>query len=105
MLGAAADGTRARPGSIADCPAVEPAPRRLLANAGNQGMPLGSVLVFKRVRGPQESNHGGGVVKVTRAVTTGLATLLATAGAAQAAAPELSVSNRLQDRRVVAAGE
>src|SRR3954462_763047 len=40
-----------------------------------------------------------------RAVTTGAATALLAAGAAQAATPfELSTSSRLQDRREVAAG-
>lgn len=40
-----------------------------------------------------------------RAVTLGIAGMLLSCAGAQAAAPELSVSNRLQDRRVIAAGQ
>src|SRR3954449_11307557 len=43
-------------------------------------------------------------VRVTRAIGIGVVTALLTAGAAQAATPELSTSSRLQDRREVAAG-
>jgi hypothetical protein len=44
-------------------------------------------------------------VRWTRAITLGLMTALVTCAAAQAATPELSVTNRLQDRREVAAGQ
>src|SRR3954468_4545486 len=44
-------------------------------------------------------------MKGTRLAAVALATVCTSAGAAQAATPELSTANRLQDRRVVAAGE
>jgi hypothetical protein len=45
------------------------------------------------------------VVRSARALATGVAGVLICAGAAQAATPELSTGNRLQDRREVAAGQ
>jgi hypothetical protein len=44
------------------------------------------------------------VVRISRAVTLGATTALIFAGAAQGATPEVSTTNRLQDRREVAAG-
>jgi hypothetical protein len=44
-------------------------------------------------------------VRSARALAAGVAAVLITGGAAQAATPELSTSNRLQDRREVAAGQ
>jgi hypothetical protein len=44
-------------------------------------------------------------VRIARALAAGATAVLIGAGAAQAATPELSTSNRLQDRREVAAGQ
>ena len=44
-------------------------------------------------------------MRIARALAAGVAAVLVCAGAAQAATPELSTSNRLQDRREVAAGQ
>jgi hypothetical protein len=44
-------------------------------------------------------------VRIARALAAGATAVLIGAGAAQAASPELSTSNRLQDRREVAAGQ
>src|SRR3954451_18908512 len=64
-------------------------------------------VVWRRVRGPLEdiASTGGGGMRVTRALTLGVAALLVTGSAAKAATPELSTTDRLKDRRVVAAGE
>src|SRR3712207_5104106 len=62
---------------------------------------------WRRVRGlPRKSfQPGGGAVRVTRALTMGIAALLVAGSAADAASPEVSTGDRLKDRRVVAAGE
>jgi hypothetical protein len=44
-------------------------------------------------------------VRIARALAAGVAAFLVCAGAAQAATPELSISDRLKDRREVAAGQ
>ena len=44
-------------------------------------------------------------MRIARALAAGVAAVLVCAGAAQAATPELSTDNRLQDRREVAAGQ
>ena len=44
-------------------------------------------------------------MRIARALAAGFAVVLVCAGAAQAATPELSTTNRLQDRREVAAGQ
>jgi hypothetical protein len=51
------------------------------------------------------SHHGGEPVRIARALTASFAVALVCVGAAQAATPELSTDNRLQDRREVTAGE
>jgi Integrase core domain len=51
------------------------------------------------------SHHGGEPVRIARALAAGGAAVLICATAAQAATPELSTTNRLQDRREVAAGQ
>jgi hypothetical protein len=51
------------------------------------------------------SHHGGEPVRIARALAALFAVVLVCASVAQAATPELSTDNRLQDRREVAAGE